>query len=58
MMITIGAAHIACPECADVIPVPVSGELTTDDDGRQYLHTEPDMADLWAHMWTHDGGAA
>jgi len=51
-MSEVGVARIACPECAAVIEIPVTCELTQQGD-RQYLECEPDMADLWAHAWSH-----
>lgn len=57
MSINVGEVGIVCPECSAEIPVSVSAELTADDEGRQYLACDPDMSDLWAHMWTHDGGS-
>jgi hypothetical protein len=45
---------IGCPVCDVEIPIPVTFELSEpDEEGAQYLNFEPDMADLWAHSWTH-----
>lgn len=49
----VGTVVMACPECPAEIPITVTGVLTTDDEGRQYLRCDPDMSDLWAHSWTH-----
>lgn len=49
-------AQIECPECFEIIAVPIHAELRTDDEGRQFFHFTPDMADLWAHSWKHDRG--
>jgi hypothetical protein len=51
MLMVIGSAHVQCPECHDVIPVPIDVEIETADDGAQNLKINPDMADLWAHAW-------
>ena len=52
------AALIGCPECGAVIEVPITygqPEILTAEDGTQALNVpmETDMADLWAHAWTH-----
>ena len=53
----IGTAHIACPECQEVIPVDVRGRLVyRDDDDRGRIECDPDLTDLWAHAWTHTDG--
>lgn len=52
----LGTAQIECPECFEVIDVPVLAELVPDEDGRQFFKFTPDMADLWAHAWRHDRG--
>lgn len=54
MSATIGPATVQCPECGQHITIPITGQLATGTDGVQYLTLEPDMADLWAHAWTHD----
>ena len=45
---------IECPECHIQVMVPIvvtlRGGMTRD----AFLETVPDMADLWAHMWTHN----
>jgi hypothetical protein len=45
--------QIECPECAEVIPVPLIMQASTVVDGSLSVNVEPDMADLWAHAWTH-----
>lgn len=53
-----GSVWVTCPECKDDIEVEVSCTVLDADeteDGRAMLVCEPDMADLWAHMWGHDG---
>lgn len=42
---------VACPQCAEEIPVPVLARLN--GEGQQALETQPDMSELWAHAWTH-----
>lgn len=56
-MVMIGTAQIACPACDTIVPVPVEGHLDNEEHshlGEARLVCEPDMTDLWAHMWTHD----
>lgn len=57
MSVEVGTAYILCddPDCRAKMPVVVTAELNTHDDGRQYLDCEPDMTDMWAHYWTHRG---
>lgn len=57
MSITIGPATVRCPECDQHIDIPITGDLTTGADGVQRLTLEPDVADLWAHAWTHEAQA-
>jgi hypothetical protein len=45
---------IECP-CGAEIDVPLNPAIEDGDDGRQYITIDPDMADLWAHNFTHDG---
>ena len=41
---------VACPACGEVIDVPIR---VTIHDG-QFIKCDPDLADVWAHSWTHD----
>ena len=50
--------HIECPECHDVIPVPLAMTVGEVVDGSVTINVEPDMADLWAHAWTHTEAAS
>lgn len=51
----VGTAQIICPVCDEQIPVPVSARVDdTNEDGATTLVCQPDMTDLWAHMWVHD----
>ncbi len=47
------AIHVECPECGDIIEIGVT--ITTADpvNGNLRIEAEPDMADVWAHSWTH-----
>ncbi len=47
-------AYAACPECGEVIDIPIDVELNVDDNGVQRLNAEPYMGNLWAHAWTHE----
>lgn len=54
---TVGSYDVACPVCDDTIPIPVKCVMLDADKaftGEARLSCEPDMTDLWAHMWTHD----
>lgn len=52
----VGEVGVMCPDCGVVVNVPVSARLATDEEGQQFLDCDSDLADLWAHAWTHDGG--
>lgn len=52
----VGHVGVLCPDCGVVVDVPVSARLEADDEGTQFLDCDPDLTDLWAHSWTHDGG--
>lgn len=59
MSATVRPILVECPECHEHIEVPLS--VTTERNaiiGTQFLTIEPDMADLWAHAWTHGIGGA
>lgn len=47
------ALHIECPECGEVIPVPLTMRMGEVVDGSVTINVESDTADLWAHAWTH-----
>lgn len=44
---------LQCPVCREVVEVPVRISII---DGTT-LEFDPDVADLWAHAWTHQGPA-
>lgn len=49
-----GFVVIGCASCPAEIEVPYTYYVTEpDEDGHQSLLFDPDMADLWAHSWTH-----
>lgn len=52
--------QIECPECHEVIAVPLDLRIGQPVEGNLPVEVEPDMADLWAHAWTHtyEDGAA
>lgn len=52
-MVEIGQAQIECPECHTIVAVPIDATIDHDEDGQWYLNCQPDMADIWAHAWTH-----
>lgn len=45
---------IQCP-CGTEIDVPLNLALEENEDGRQCITMDPDLSDLWAHSFTHDG---
>ena len=45
--------QVECPECGQVIPVPLVLLIGDPVDGDVPVEVEPDTADLWAHAWTH-----
>lgn len=45
--------QVECPECHEVIPVPLVLSIGEPLDGDLPIDVEPDTADLWAHTWTH-----
>lgn len=49
----VGTVWVGCPACGENMPATVSAEIVEDEDGRPQLQCQPDMTDLWAHMWTH-----
>ena len=53
--IEVGSVVVACPWCDEEVAIPVTARLYRDDEGVQRLSTDSDMADLWAHTWTHEG---
>lgn len=53
------ATAVECPECGVVIPVPVTVTLDpkptiTDGDAVFTAICDADLADVWAHAWTHE----
>jgi len=46
--------QVHCPECPALIPVPVLARIEKDEEGEQYMETRADMAEVWAHSWTHE----
>ena len=42
---------VECPECHEVLPVPLKMELVEGD-----LRIDADLTDVWAHAWVHDAG--
>lgn len=52
-----GSVWTTCPECDASIEIEVNCTVVDPDetdDGKGYLDCQPDMADVWAHMWTHN----
>lgn len=53
--VRIATASAECPACLEHIPVEIHGRTFTDVQGRHSMETRPDLADLWAHTWKHEG---
>lgn len=52
----VGSYDVQCPACPTVVPVPVSCGVVNNENawlGEARLVCDPDMSDLWAHMWSH-----
>ena len=52
-----GSVLIQCPACPTAVSVPVNCytvNMGRAHEGEARLVCEPDTADLWAHMWTHE----
>lgn len=47
---------ITCPQCQQPIPVPVLARMNASET-EQALELQPDMAEAWAHSFTHDVAA-
>lgn len=45
---------IECPECHIQVMVPIVVTLKGGMTREAFIDTQPDLADLWAHMWTHN----
>lgn len=57
-VVPVGTVQIQCPACPAVVPVPVTAHFTPGDEtesGRAELVCTPDMTDMWAHVWQHEG---
>lgn len=52
----VGTVTIQCPACPTQVDVVVTARIDDGDAhaGQANLICEPDMTDLWAHMWTHE----
>ena len=45
-----GIIQVRCPECNDQLPVTLLARVN-----QGALEVEPDMTEVWAHAWTHEG---
>lgn len=57
----VGTAYVGCPVCNAALPATVTAEILNPDDaftGEARLACEPDMSDIWAHMWAHEQESA
>lgn len=44
---------VACPDCGQRVDIPVTVELSGPWE-KMSLELTPDLADVWAHSWTHE----
>ena len=54
----VGNYPVRCPICSEVVEIPVTCKVLNGDlahQGEARLYCEPQMADMWAHMWAHGG---
>jgi hypothetical protein len=50
-------ASVQCPQCEEVIDIPIEVIITSPEDDQQFIRCEPDLTDVWAHAWTHEDPA-
>lgn len=53
-MSTRPTASVQCPQCEQVIDIPIEVIITDPDDDQQFIRCDPDLTDVWAHAWTHE----
>jgi hypothetical protein len=48
--------EFSCERCEVKVPIPIVMTMTRCDHDPTliHVHVEPDMVDLWAHVWTHE----
>ena len=53
----VGTAWIECPSCGEYLPAVVTAEVVDEAGDGQHaeLVCTPDMTDIHAHVWAHDG---
>jgi hypothetical protein len=45
-----------CPDCGDTVPITtLVSVVVCECGGHQTVVTSPDMTDMVAHLWTHEG---
>lgn len=48
---------ILCPECGETVTIQIDVRIENNDYahlGEARIVAEPELSDLWAHMWTHE----
>lgn len=50
------AIYLACPVCGETLAVELAVTVTGTKGGptTATIEVTPDLADVWAHAWTHD----
>lgn len=51
-LVEVGALKVSCQICNDFITVPIKAGIR-EEDGKHYVTTDADVADLWAHSFVH-----
>lgn len=51
-MIEVGALKVSCKTCKDEILIPINAGIRVKD-GKYFVATDADVADLWAHSLLH-----
>lgn len=54
----VGALIIICPRCEAKITIPIEAGIVKDprQPGKLFVRTTSDVADYWAHAFTHTDG--
>jgi len=55
-MVHVGDLGVYCPICGESMQIGVWAGMTQKEDGKHYVTTQTDVADLWAHSFMHKEG--
>lgn len=48
---------VKCPECGETVAIQIDVQIENNDYahlGEARITAEPELSDLWAHMWGHE----